>query len=425
MKRSGPDVAEGQGRREPASLDTRVVARVEPLKRVSPSRGMGMDILQRVEDKLAKGQRITDEEALALFDVRSTARLGKLAHRERAKRHGNKVYTRTDLNVNHTNICAADCGFCAFFAKSGTEKAYLMTIPEIEDKAKAAYRAGVNEWHVVGGLTPECDLDYFDQMFRMLKRVAPGTHIQGMTGVEVDYLAKREKISIAETLRRLREAGLDSIPGGGAEVFHPAARKRMLATKIAGDRFLDVHLEAHKQGIPTTVSILYGHVETHEERIDHLRRIREIQDKTGGDSGRDGAGASSGFNAFVALAWNPENTELHAKTGAMGPSAVETLRFLSIARLYFDNLDHIKVPWVTVGKQLAQVSLSYGVDDIGGSAFEERILQAAGGKTWAFVKKDDLPGLIRSAGFEPVHTFGSYHPIPDALVQERQLQVVA
>ena len=367
-----------------------------------------MDVLQRVEDKLARRERITDEEALALFDVRSSARLGKLAHRERVRRHADRVYTRTDLNVNHTNICAADCGFCAFFAKSGSEKAYLMSIPEIEEKAKAAYRAGVNEWHVVGGLTPECDLAYFEEMFRALKRIAPGTHIQGMTGVEVDFLAKREKLTIAQTLRRLRDAGLDSIPGGGAEVFHPEARKRMMATKIAGDRFLQVHEEAHRMGIPTNVSILYGHVETHEERVDHLRRIRDLQDRTGG------------FNAFVALAWNPENTELHARTGALGPSAVETLRFLSIARLYFDNLDHVKVPWVTIGKPLAQVALSYGVDDIGGSAFEERILQAAGGKTWAFVKKDDLPGLIRAAGFQPVHTFGSYDPIPDALVQERR-----
>lgn len=366
-----------------------------------------MDVLQLVEDKLRRGQRITDEEALGLFDVRSTARLGKLAHRERVRRHGIRVYTRTDLNVNHTNICAADCGFCAFFAKPGSENAYLMTIEEIERKAEAAYRAGVNEWHVVGGLTPECDLAYFEKMFPALKRVAPGTHIQGMTGVEVDFLAKREKLSIAETLRRLRAAGLDSIPGGGAEVFHPEARKRMMATKIAGDRFLDVHEESHKQGIPTNVSILYGHVETNEERIDHLRRIRELQDKTGG------------FGAFVALAWNPENTELHAKTGATGPSTFDTLRFMSIARSYLDNLEHMKIPWVTVGKPLAQVALSFGIDDIGGSAFEERILQAAGGKTWAFVKKDDLPSLIRSAGFEPVHTFGSYHPIPDALVQER------
>lgn len=365
-----------------------------------------MDVLQRVEDKLAKGQRITDEEALGLFEVRSTARLGKLAHRERARRHQDKVYTRQDLNVNHTNICAADCGFCAFFAKSGSEKAYLMSIEEIRTKAEAAYRAGVNEWHVVGGLTPECDLDYFERMFRVLKDVAPGTHIQGMTGVEVDFLAKREKLSIRDTLLRLRAAGLDSIPGGGAEVFHPEARKRMMATKIAGDRFLQVHEEAHALGIPTNVSILYGHVETLEERIDHLRRIRDLQDKT------------SGFNAFVALAWNPENTELHAKTGATGPSAFDTLRFLSIARLYFDNLDHIKIPWVTVGKQLAQVSLSYGVDDIGGSAFEERILQAAGGKTWAFVKKDDLPTLIRSAGFTPVYSYGSYDAIPPKLVQE-------
>lgn len=371
-----------------------------------------MDILQRVEDKLSRGQRITDEEALDLLAVRSPARLGKLAHKERVRRHGNKVYTRQDLNVNHTNICAADCGFCAFFAKSGSEKAYLMTIPEIQAKAEAAFRAGVNEWHVVGGLTPECDLPYFEQMFRTLKAVAPGTHIQGMTGVEVDFLAKREKLSIGETLRRLRDAGLDSIPGGGAEVFHPAARKRMMATKIAGDRFLEVHETAHVMGIPTNVSILYGHVETNEERIDHLRCIREVQDAS------LGRGSGTAFNAFVALAWNPENTELHAKTGAMGPSTFDTLRFLAVSRLYFDNLDHIKVPWVTVGKQLAQVSLSFGVDDIGGSAFEERILQAAGGKTWAFVKKDDLPNLIRAAGFDPVYAYGSYEPIPQGLVQE-------
>lgn len=375
-----------------------------------------MDVLQRVEDKLARGQRLTDEEALALFGVRSTARLGKLAHRERTRRHADRVYTRQDLNVNHTNICAADCGFCAFFAKSGSEKAYLMTIDEIGKKAEAAYRAGVNEWHVVGGLTPECDLPYFEQMFHELKRVAPGTHIQGMTGVEVDFLAKREKLSIAETLRRLRDAGLDSIPGGGAEVFHPEARKRMMATKIAGDRFLDVHAESHKMGIPTNVSILYGHVETHEERIDHLRRIRELQDASLAAQQTDPS--RTAFNAFVALAWNPENTELHARTGATGPSALDSLRFLSISRLYFDNLDHIKVPWVTLGKQLAQVSLSYGVDDIGGSAFEERILQAAGGKTWAFVKRDDLPDLIRAAGFQPTYAYGSYDPIPQKLVQE-------
>ncbi len=364
---------------------------------------MRMPILDEVERKLARSERITDEDALALFAVQDVVALGRLAHRERAKRHGNKVYTRTDLNVNHTNICAADCGFCAFFAKSGSEKAYLMTLDEIEEKAKAAAKVGVNEWHVVGGLTPECDLAYFEEMFRRLKKVSPQAHIQGMTGVEVDFLAKREKLSITETLRRLRAAGLDSIPGGGAEVFHPEARKRMMATKIAGDRFLQVHEEAHALGIPTNVSILYGHVETAEERVDHLRRVREMQDRT------------RGFNAFLGLAWNPENTELHAKTGAMGPSAFDTLRMVSIARLYLDNVSHIKLPWVTVGKPMAQVALHFGVDDIGGAAFEERILQAAGGKTWAFVKKEDLTPLITSAGFVPEYAFGSYHPIPREL----------
>jgi aminodeoxyfutalosine synthase len=365
---------------------------------------MSESILDVAERKMARGERVTDEEAVALFGVRNVVKLGRLAHKERARRHGNKVYTRTDLNLNHTNICAADCGFCAFYAKPGSEKAYLMSHDEIEEKAKAAARAGVNEWHVVGGLTPECDLAYFEEMFRRLKKVSPKAHIQGMTGVEVDFLAKVEKLSIAETLRRLQAAGLDSIPGGGAEVFHPDARKRMMATKIAGDRFLQVHEEAHRLEIPTNVSILYGHVETVEERVDHLRRIRDLQDRTGG------------FNAFVALAWNPTNTELNRQTGAMGPSAFDDLRMVSVARLYLDNVDHVKLPWVTVGKPMAQVALSFGVDDIGGAAFEERILQAAGGRTWAFVRKEDLTPLIRSAGYEPVYTFGSYDPIPPELV---------
>ncbi len=365
---------------------------------------MSQSILDLVERKIERGERITDEDAIALFGVSDVMRLGRLADQERRRRHGNKVYTRTDLNLNHTNICAADCGFCAFFAKSGSEKAYLMTHDEIEEKAKAAVRAGVNEWHVVGGLTPECDLAYFEEMFHRLKRVSPHAHIQGMTGVEIDFLAKVEKLTIKETLQRLQAAGLDSIPGGGAEVFHPEARKRMMATKIAGDRFMLVHEEAHALGIPTNVSILYGHVETDSERVDHLRRIRELQDKTGG------------FNAFVALAWNPANTELHEKTGAPGPSVFDDIRLVAIARLYLDNVDHIKIPWVTVGKPVASMLLHFGVDDIGGAAFEERILEAAGGRTWAFVKKEDLTPIIRAGGFEPVYTFGSYHPIPEELV---------
>ena len=374
---------------------------------------MTRSILDTVDKKLQRGERITDEEAVALLAERNVAKLGRLAHRERVRRHGNKVFTRTDLNLNHTNICAADCGFCAFFAASGTPKAYLMSHDEIEAKAKAALAAGVNEWHVVGGLTPECDTAYFEEMFRRLKKLDPRAHIQGMTGVEIDFLAKVEKLPIRTVLERLVAAGLDSIPGGGAEVFAQTARKRMMAQKIAGDRFLEVHEVAHSMGIPTNVSILFGHVETMEERVDHLRRVRELQEQT------------QGFDAFVMLAWNPENTELHARTGAPGPSAFDVLRFAAVSRLYLDNVDHIKIPWVTTGKPLAQVSLSFGVDDIGGAAFEERILEAAGGRTWQFVKKDDLPHLIRSAGFEPVYAFGSYDAIPADMTPDAPQAVVA
>ncbi|HVL48319.1 MAG TPA: CofH family radical SAM protein [Candidatus Thermoplasmatota archaeon] len=355
--------------------------------------------LDQAARRLERRERLPDDEAEALFAERDVLALGALADRVRRARHGDRVYYRDDLNLNHTNVCAADCGFCAFYRKPGEKGAYVLSLSDIEAKARAAVEAGITEFHVVGGMTPECDLEYLEAMFRALKRVAPEVEIQGMTGVEVDFLAKLEKLSIEATLKRLVAAGLDSIPGGGAEVFHPEARKRMMATKIAGDRFLEVHETAHRLGIPTNVSILYGHVETPAERIDHLRRIRELQDKTGG------------FRAFTALRWNPENTALHAKTGAPGSTAFDDLRMVAIARLYLDNVDHVKLPWITIGKPMAQVALNWGVDDIGGSAFEERILDAAGARTWALVRNSDVPRYIREAGFEPVYAYGSYRTI--------------
>jgi aminodeoxyfutalosine synthase len=340
--------------------------------------------------------RLSDEEALRLLQAAPVAEVGRRADAMRRRLHGDRAYYRLDLNLNHTNVCAADCGFCAFYRKAGQEGAYTMTLDEIEAKAKRAAAAGVTEFHVVGGLDPELRIGYFEEMFRRLKRIAPHAEIQGLTGVEIDFLAKLERLPIRDVLVRLRSAGLDSIPGGGAEVFDPEARKRMLATKIGGDRFLTVHREAHALGIPTNVSILFGHVETPAERVRHLRTIRDLQDETGG------------LEAFVLLAWNPENTELARQTGATGPSALDVLRFAAVSRLYLDNVPHIKLPWVTVGKPLAQIALSFGVDDIGGASFEERILDAAGGHTWQTKLHSDLPEIIQAAGFEPVHAFGSY-----------------
>ncbi|MHB8604961.1 MAG: CofH family radical SAM protein [Thermoplasmatota archaeon] len=361
------------------------------------------ELLARVERSIERGERLSDADAVALFAEPDVFALGRPADRVRRARHGDRVYYRADLNLNPTNICVADCGFCAFYTKRGESRAYIMSLPEIEAKARAASAAGVVEWHVVGGMIPEFDLAFYEEMFRALKRVAPDSEIQGLTAVEIDFLAKLEKMSVEETLGRLVAAGLDSIPGGGAEVFHPDARKRMLATKIDADRFLAVHEAAHRLGIPSNITILFGHVETAAERVDHLRRIRELQDRT------------SGFGAFVALAWNPEHTELHRATGAPGPSAMETLRMSAIARLYLDNVEHIKLPWVTVGKPLAALALHFGVDDLGGAAFEERILEAAGGRTWRFVRRDDLPEIVRRAGFTLVPAFGSYRAAPAAL----------
>lgn len=355
----------------------------------------------RALEKAERGERITPEEGVALAERADVLDLGKTANRIRRRRHGNRVHYRNDLNVNHTNVCVARCGFCSFYRRGHEEDAYTLTVQDAEAKARRAVAQGVQEFHVVGGLHPSLRLPYFEELFRALERTRPDGHVQGLTAVEVDYIAVKERLPVREVLRRLHAAGLDSLPGGGSEIFSPEVRREMLATKIGTERWLAVHAEAHALGIPTNATMLYGHVEERRHRVQHMEILREHQDaalRRGGER----------YRAFVPLAYNPENNALQKRRALRGTTGLDDLRTVAIARIYLDNFEHVKLPWVTVGKPLAQTALGFGADDIGGSAFEERILDAAGGHTWELVGHSELPGIIRRAGFEVVWTSGVY-----------------
>ncbi|MGQ0535269.1 MAG: radical SAM protein [Methanobacteriota archaeon] len=355
--------------------------------------------VERILASALDGKRLSVDEGTLLLESGDLVRVGRAADRIRRKMHGNRVYYRNDLNLNHTNVCVANCGFCSFYRKGHEADAYTLSIPQAVEKAQAAYAKGVDEFHIVGGLHPDLPLDWYEDLFRGLKRVAPRVHIQAMTAVEIDYIAKREALRNGEVLRRMRAAGLSSLPGGGAEIFNQQIRKKMLATKVPTERWLAVHEEAHAQGIRTNATMLYGHVEEPWHRVEHMDILRTHQEK------------APGYQAFVPLAYNPEHNELQKRHDLKGTTGLDDLMTCAVARIFLDNFEHVKLPWVTVGKPVAQVALSFGVDDVGGAAFEERILEAAGGHTFEYVQESDLPELIRRAGFSPVLLSGVYEPI--------------
>lgn len=356
------------------------------------------DRIKGILRKCAKGERIDEKECTVLMKSNALSAIGGLANSIKEERHRDKIYYRDDLNINYTNICINLCALCAFGLKKGAMKSYTMSIEDVRENVRDTWGCGVNEFHVVGALNPDCDMEYIEALLKVIRRSAPGSFIQGITAVEIDFLAKNEGIDVEDVLERLKRAGLGSIPGGGAEIFDSNVRKVICSSKISGKRWLEIHMLAHMLGMPTNATMLFGHIETIEQRIGHMAMIRELQDATGG------------FKAFIPLAFNPENTRLAKmdQDRVLGPTGWETLMLASIARLFFDNFDHVKLVWQGVGKRLAQVSLSFGVDDIGGSSFEERIFDAAGGRTFARVSDPWLPRLIREAGRKPVEMTSAY-----------------
>lgn len=304
-----------------------------------------------------------------------------------------RVFTATLVGIDpcgedgeEDNICKNRCKFCAFSKTSGKEGAYTMGLEEILKAASDYNNGNVSEFHIVGGLHPDLPFRFYENMLKALKRRFPAVHIQAFTAVEIAYLAEISHLGLGKTLGRLREAGLGSMPGGGAEIFSPSTRKKICPEKITGDEWLQIMETAHGLGIRTNATMLYGHLESMEDCVDHLLRLRELQDKTGG------------FLAFIPLAFHPKNTDLETVRSTTGQL---DLRVLSISRLMLDNFDHIKAYWIMMGPKISQLSLLFGADDMDGTVVEEKITHAAGAETEEFTAKQTLMDLIRETGREP------------------------
>lgn len=343
--------------------------------------------LAGIAAKVMAGTRLDFEDGVRLLESHDLLAAGYLANLVRERKNGQHAYFIVNRHINPTNVCINGCKFCAYFREPGHPQAYTMPLEEIFRIAETHRHDGISELHIVGGLHPELPYRYYLDLLRGLRERLPEVHLQAFTMVEIDHIAKIAGKSIRETLLDLREAGLGSIPGGGAEVFAPRVREALCTKKISGDRWLDIARTAHQLGIRSNATMLYGHVETVAERVQHLLRLRDLQDETGG------------FLAFIPLAFHPANTRV---TGAGSTTGVDDLKMLACARLLLDNFAHIKSFWIMVGPKLAQVSLSFGVDDIDGTVIDEKITHSAGARTATGLARQELVRLIRMAGRIPV-----------------------
>jgi len=351
-------------------------------------------------NKILGGERLSRADGIRLYQTKDLLALGSLADLVRRRKNGNRAYFIVNRHINHTNVCENLCELCAFGLEAGHPKAYTLTLDEIEAKALASAGERISEIHIVGGLNPDLKIDYYVEMLRRVRRALPDVIIQAFTAVEIDYLARVHRMPVKEVLAVLREAGLDSLPGGGAEIFSPRVRELICSKKISGERWLEVHMAAHNLGMRTNATMLYGHVETIEERVEHLVGLREAQDRTGG------------FLTFIPLAFHPKNTSLEP-LAVSGSTGYDDLKTLAVARLMLDNFDHIKAFWIMIGPKLAQVSLSFGVDDLDGTVVEEKIAHDAGAATGQFMSKTEMLKMIKAAGCIPVERDTLYNVIEE------------
>ncbi|MGO8683112.1 MAG: aminofutalosine synthase MqnE [Thermoleophilia bacterium] len=334
-------------------------------------------------DKVFSGDRLSESDAVALLSSDDILALGAMADFARRRAVGDDVYFISNRHINHTNVCRNRCLFCAFSHDEGDVGAYTLSVDEVVDKARESLTSGVTEIHIVGGEHPSLPFDYYLEMMRALKQLAPDVHIQAFTASEIAHFAKIAGKPVAMVLAELKDAGLGSLPGGGAEVFSGRVRDLICNRKISGQRWLDVMRAAHSVGLQSNATMLYGHVETAAELADHLLRLRELQDETGG------------FNAFIPLSFQPANTGL---SELPGPTGYDDLKMLSVGRLVLDNFKHVKAFWINVGLKLAQVSLAFGVNDLDGTVVEEKISHAAGVQTGQELDREELVRVIQGAG---------------------------
>jgi aminodeoxyfutalosine synthase len=352
--------------------------------------------LRPIADKVFSGERLSADDGIALYRSPDLLATGWLANYVREKRHGNTCFFNVNRHINPTNVCVAHCKLCAFGRDPNAPGAYTFALEEIYQRAEQGMREGATEFHMVGGLHPDLPFEYFLDLMRGLKKRCPAVHLKAFTMVEVGYFSRISKLSIRDTLVALKEAGVDSLPGGGAEIFNPRVRKIICDHKVSGRQWLNIARTAHEIGLRSNATMLYGHVESEEERVEHMLLLRELQDET------------HGFSAFIPLAFHPANTGL---AHLPPPTGYHDLKSIAISRLLLDNFDHIKAYWVMLTPSIAQIALRFGADDLDGTVVEEKIYHDAGAKTAEFTPRTELERLIREAGRIPVERDTLYRPV--------------
>src|ERR1700691_449224 len=352
--------------------------------------------LRPIADKVLARERLDFNDGVALYRSGDILAVGWLANHVRERLHGNIAYFNVNRHINPTNVCVAACRLCAFGRRKGSEGSYTMALEEAWQIAASGYSEAVTEFHIVGGLHPDLPLEYFLDLVKGLKVRFPKVHIKAFTMVEVAFLARRAKLTIDQTLVKLREAGVDSMPGGGAEIFATRVRSIICDHKIDGEEWLETARMAHKLGFKSNATMLYGHIENDEDRVDHLMKLRAVQDETGG------------FQTFIPLAFHPENTPLDHLPVTTG---LTDIRQIAVSRLLLDNFPHIKAYWQMLTPKIAQIALRFGADDLDGTVIEEKIYHDAGATTPQGMTRKELERLIRAAGGEPIERDTLYRPV--------------
>jgi aminodeoxyfutalosine synthase len=368
----------------------------------------GSDLAPLAEKVLA-GERLSAEDGARLFRARDFLGLGRLANHVREKRHANLAYYNVNRYLNPTNLCWVDCALCAWAKKVNEPGGYEMAIDEVVAEAGKGYSDAVTEFHIVGGLHPTWPFEYYTGLLSSLKKAYPSVHLKAWTMVELDWIARVGKKSVPDTIRALKDAGMDSCPGGGAEIFALRVRDVICKNKITGEEWLAIARECHRQGVRTNATMLYGSVETIEERVDHLLRLRELQDETRGITG------------LIPLAFHPENTPLAHLPGTTGQ---DDLRVIAVSRLLCDNIPHIKAYWIQIGAKLAQIALFFGADDLVGTVVDETITHAAGATTASGMTRAEFERVIRESGREPFERDSEYRRVVRAASAPRPASLV-
>jgi aminodeoxyfutalosine synthase len=361
--------------------------------------------LRPIAEKVLEATRLEAADALALYESHDLLGIGRMADYANQRANGERVFFSANQHINPTNVCVLrnTCVFCSFARMPREDGAYTRSLDEVYAEAEAARNGPTREFHIVGGLHPKLPLSYYTDMMRGLKERFPQVHIKALTAVEIAHLARVEKTSTREVLLALKDAGLTSLPGGGAEVFSTAVRATIAERKLTGQEWLAVHREAHQLGIPSNCTMLYGHVETAADRIEHLSALRSLQDETGG------------FLTYIPLAYHPDNNELGEELGRVGTATTgfEDLKNIAVGRLFLDNISHVKTHWPMVTPFLSQIALSFGCDDVEGTVVYERVYHEAGARTDMHLQYMDLVQLIRGAGKQPVERNSLYQPVRD------------